>query len=220
MGKTAKHRRIRVHVVHESRMVAEALSVTLKSLLPGSQVSGWTKSWETYLNRAEGVADVVVLDNELSNGGPTAAKINSLVGTGGGIVVLGSATYPPAISRVIDSGAHAYVLQTEPAAVLAEAIAAAFRNESYRSPEVAGIVSAHVDEPIAGLTPRELEIVAAYVSGSGGTVPETAARFSLSVETVRTHISHARRKYATDQADMVSKMELRRRMVRDGWILS
>ena len=215
-----KPRRIRVHVVHESRMLAEAVSVNLKSMLPGASVDGWTKSWEVYQNRAQSIADVVLLDNELGNGVPTPAKVAALVPAGGGIMVIGSTRYAPAIRRVLDAGAHAYVLITEPSEVVAAAIASAFRQEAFRSDEVAALLQAEPTWSVPELTRRELEVVGAYISGPGASVPETAARFGLSAETVRTHISHARRKYASGAEDVVSKMELRRRMIRDGWILA
>ncbi|RFA15165.1 hypothetical protein B7R21_03790 [Subtercola boreus] len=212
-------RRIRVHVVHESRMMAEAISVKLKSALPGASVDGWTKSWHTYLNRAQGVADVVLLDNELGDGGPTSVKVRTLARSGTGIVVLGGSEYAPAIRRVLAAGAHSYMVADEGSTSIAAAIAAAFRGETYESELLGRILGAHEATPVPELTARELEIVSMYLSGPGASVPETAERFGLSAETVRTHISHARRKYAGDDLTAVSKMELRRRMIRDGWIL-
>ncbi|RFA22543.1 helix-turn-helix transcriptional regulator [Subtercola boreus] len=199
-------------------MLAEAISVKLKTLLPGSSVDGWTKSWHVYTNRDQSVADVVILYNELGNGSPTPAKVSALAPQGTGIVVLGSTTYAPAIRRVLDAGAHSYVLLTEPTDVIAAAVAAAFRNEEFISGEVQKLLADDTAEAVPQLTLRELEIVSAYLSGSGSSVPETAAQFGLSAETVRTHISHARRKYASG-GEPITKMELRRRMIHDGWIL-
>jgi DNA-binding NarL/FixJ family response regulator len=220
-GQRAKKsaRRIRVHVVHQSRMMAEALSVTMKSTLPGTSIDGWTKSWYTYQNKAQGVADVVVLDNELEDGGPTAAKVRTLARSGAGIVVMGATTYPPVIRRVLDAGAHSYVFTDEPAETVAAALAAASRGERFASDALRGVLEAASDEPVPDLTSRELEVVSTYLSGSGASVPETAVQFGLSAETIRTHIAHARRKYSTTESDILTKMELRRRMIRDGWIL-
>ncbi|MDF2443671.1 MAG: hypothetical protein JWR01_1874 [Subtercola sp.] len=199
-------------------MLAEAISVKLKTLLPGAVVDGWTKSWHVYNNRDQSVADVVLLDNELGNGTPTSAKVSALAPHGTGIVVLGSTTYAPAIRRVLNAGAHSFVLNEDSSETIAEAVAAASRNELFVPASVAQIL-AEEEVPVPALTLRELEIVSAYLSGSGASVPETAAKFGLSAETVRTHISHVRRKYSV-QNESVSKMELRRRMIRDGWILS
>jgi DNA-binding NarL/FixJ family response regulator len=215
----AKPRRIRIHVVHESRMLAEAISVKLKTLLPGASVDGWTKSWHVYNNRDQSVADVVLLDNELSNGTPTAAKVGTLVPHGTGIVVIGSTTYPPAIRRVLAAGAHAYVLQSDPSETVAAAVASASRGDVTVSDSVAELIADDTAPAVPALTLRELEIASAYLSGSGASVPETAARFGLSAETVRTHIAHVRRKYSLD-GETVTKMELRRRLIRDGWILT
>ncbi|MEA9985941.1 helix-turn-helix transcriptional regulator [Subtercola sp. RTI3] len=214
-----KPKRIRVHVVHESRMVAEAISVQLKTLLPGASVDGWTKSWETYVSRSGGVADVVVIDNELGNGGPTAFKVSSLVRDGTGVVVLGRSLYVPAIRRIYEAGAHAYLLPEEPSEAVAAAIWSAYRNTVLRPVRITELFGDSEPVAVPVLTARELQVVGAYVSGSGASVPETAARFGLSSETVRTHISHARRKYTGADGDSVSKMELRRRMIKDGWIL-
>lgn len=211
-------RRIRIHVVHESRMLAEATSVRLKTLLPGASVDGWTKSWDVYRNRQQSVADVVVLDNELRNGVPTPAKVAALVPEATGIVVIGSTTYAPAIQRLLDAGAHSYVLDSDPSETLAAAVDAAFRSEPYRSETVRSLLADQEAPMVSELTRRELEVVGAYISGSGASVPETAARFGISSETVRTHIAHARRKYSDGDGDPITKMELRRRMIRDGWI--
>lgn len=214
-----KPRRIRIHVVHDSRMLAEAISVKLKTLLPGATVDGWTRSWHTYNNRDRSVADVVVLDNELGNGSPTSAKVTTLSTHGTGIVVLGQTTYAPAIRRVLNAGANSYVLASDTSETIAAAVSAAFRNEKYLPGSVTTLLADEPSVPVPALTLRELEIVSAYLSGSGASVPETAVRFGLSAETVRTHISHTRRKYALER-ETITKMELRRRLIRDGWILS
>ncbi|RFA08350.1 hypothetical protein B7R54_03240 [Subtercola boreus] len=205
-------------MVLESRMLAEAASVRLKSLLPGTSVVGWTRSWDVYQHRQQSVADVVILDNELTNGVPTPAKVAALVVETTGVVVLGSTTYGPAIQRLLDAGAHSYVLASDPSETLAAAVDSAFRSEPHRSAAVLQLLAGQEPPRVSELTRRELEVVGAYISGSGASVPETAARFGISVETVRTHISHARRKYSDGPTDPISKMELRRRMIRDGWI--
>ena len=60
-------------------------------------------------------------------------------------------------------------------------------------------VDAAADDPLAGLTPRELEILTAI--GEGLSNPELAERFYLAESTVKTHITH-----------ILQKLELRDRV--------
>lgn len=210
-------RPIRLHIVHESRMLAEAMAVRLRVLVPRASVDGWTNSWTTYANHLGDTAHVVVLSADLDDGHPLAAKVLSLRADGVRAVVVGSSTRAPVIERAYAAGASSFVHLSEPSDTLARAVTAAIEERVHHTHAVSAILLASDRTTVPALTVRELEVAGAYVAGES--VPAVAERLDLATETVRSHLARTRRKYADLGAPGLSKLELRKRMASDGWII-
>ena len=123
------------------------------------------------------------------------------------------------VGDAIAAGARAYVLKSEPAARLVDAVDALARREPFFSPRVAGLVlSALVrarsggDRPYADpLTPREREVAQLLVEGLGSRA--VASRLGITPKTVHTHRASIMRKLGmTSMADLV-RHAIRHRLV-------
>lgn len=213
----AAERAVRLHIVHESRILAEAMAVRLRVLVPRASVDGWTNSWSTYANHLGDTAHVVVLSADLRDGHPLAAKLLSLRAEGVRVVVVGSSTRAPVIERAYAAGASSFVHPSEASETLARAVTAAIEERVHHSHAVSAILHASERTTVPELTVRELEVAGAYVDGAS--VPEVAERLGLATETVRSHLARTRRKYAELGAPGLSKLQLHKRMVSDGWIV-
>jgi DNA-binding NarL/FixJ family response regulator len=210
-------RPVRLHIVHESRMLAETMAVRLRVLVPRASVDGWTNSWATYANHLGDTAHVVVLSADLKDGHPVAAKVARLREDGVRAVVVGSSMQASVIERAYAAGASSFVHLTEPSDTLARAVTAAIEDRVHHTLAVSALLLASDHAAVPALTVRELEVAGAYVDGES--VPAVAARLGLAVETVRSHLARTRRKYGELGAPGLSKLQLRQRMARDGWIV-
>ena len=117
------------------------------------------------------------------------------------IIALSAYDYREYVYGLLRSGASAYLKKSEANREnLAAAIAtiAADRNEHWISPDLAkrlvlrNVSANSIDEPLAGLTPREIEMLR-YVA-KGRSNEEIKDDLSLSVHTVKNHIDHIRSK--------------------------
>lgn len=123
------------------------------------------------------------------------------------------------VGDAIAAGARAYVLKSEPAARLLDAVDALSRHEPFFSPRVAGLVlkaliMAHTDggrSPADPLTQREREVAQLLVEGLGSRA--VANRLGITPKTVDTHRAAIMRKLGmSSMADLV-RYAIRHRLV-------
>jgi DNA-binding NarL/FixJ family response regulator len=93
--------------------------------------------------------------------------------------------------RVLEHGAQGYVLKSDAAAELLDAVAAVGQGDIYISPRVSQRVIHHLRQPRSGrvgleaLSEREFQLL--RVLGSGMSLKECAARLDISVSTASTY---------------------------------
>ena len=122
------------------------------------------------------------------------------------------------MSDAIAAGARAYVLKSEPAARIVEAVAALLRREPYFSASVVDLLLRAVVRAQTGttadvgpLTPREREVAQLLVEGLSSRA--VAARLAITPKTVDTHRSAILRKLGlSSMADLV-RYAIRQRIV-------
>jgi DNA-binding NarL/FixJ family response regulator len=85
--------------------------------------------------------------------------------------------------RVLESGAHGYVVKSAAAQELVEAIRAAHRAEVYISPKVSQRVIQQLR--VSALSPREFEML--RVLGSGMSLKECAGHLDITISTASTY---------------------------------
>jgi DNA-binding NarL/FixJ family response regulator len=145
--------------------------------------------------------EVVLLDVHLPGGGGRAV-IEAVRGTAPDVRFLALSVSDAAedVIGLIRAGARGYVTKTITREELLDAIARVRSGDAVFSPRLAGFVldafagdlPAPVDPELDQLTPREREVL--RLIARGYSYKEVAARLSLSVKTVETHVSSVLRK--------------------------
>jgi len=134
--------------------------------------------------------DVAVLDIGMPhlNGIETARRLRETVPAAKSIV-LTMHTYDPYVLEALQAGAVGYVLKTQAAVDLVQAIREVLQGAIYLSPQVThAVVQAYLtrsDLPPDPLTSREREILQRIAEGQ--TTKEIAQRLGLSVKTIDSH---------------------------------
>ncbi|WP_432563095.1 response regulator [Kineococcus sp. SYSU DK003] len=101
------------------------------------------------------------------------------------------------IVRAVEAGATGYLLKDTPLVQLADAVRAAARGETVLAPPVAARLMARLRAPAQeGLTPRELEVLAAVSRGS--TNAEIGRELFIGEATVKTHLLRVFAKLGVD----------------------
>src|SRR5689334_6444587 len=152
--------------------------------------------------------NVVLVDVGLPPGPETALAIIAAVrASGGHPVAMGTQADPDTVFAALRAGAAGYLTKEMPAAAWGRAVAAAARGETSVPRSITALlvdyVRAHsAATPLAALMPseqrltkRELAVLESVARGN--TNRAVAAELSISVETVRSHVSHILAKLGT-----------------------
>jgi DNA-binding NarL/FixJ family response regulator len=102
--------------------------------------------------------------------------------------------------RALKAGARAYLMKSDLAEKIVEAIRRVVKGHLYVSDRVAGQMlsqltigkSLGADSPVSSLSDRELEVV--NLIGNGFSTREIATKLHISIKTVETHRAHIKRK--------------------------
>jgi DNA-binding NarL/FixJ family response regulator len=152
--------------------------------------------------------DVVLVDVGLPLA-PTAALtiIAAVREAGGHAVAMGTQADPDTVFAILRAGAAGYLTKEMPAAAWGRAVAAAARGETSVPRSITALLVDYVRThsaatPLAALMPseqrltrRELAVLESVARGN--TNRAVAAELSISVETVRSHVSHILAKLGT-----------------------
>ncbi len=152
---------------------------------------------------ADLVPDVVLMDLVIplqphaqpsDQGGVLATRQIRQVSPHSQVVVLTSYAQDELIFAAIKAGALSYLLKDADAATVLDAIQAASRGEVVLHPRIARRLMAEVSapaqppDPVAELTPRELEVL--HLIAQGRTNAEIAAELVITERTVKAHVSN------------------------------
>ena len=161
----------------------------------------------------EHTPDVAILDIAMPhlNGLETARRLREIVPQTK-IVLLTMHTEAPYVFEALQAGAVGYVLKTQAAVDIVQAIHAALQGAIYLSPRVATtVVQAYLTGstlPPDPLTSREREIAQRIAEGQ--TTKEIAAHLGLSVKTVESHRINLMRKLDIHETATLVRYAIRR----------
>ena len=161
----------------------------------------------------EHTPDVAVLDIAMPhlNGLETARRLRETVPQTK-IVLLTMHTEEPYVLEALQAGTVGYVLKTQAAVDIVQAIREAMQGAIYLSPRVANaVVQAYLTGaslPPDPLTSREREILQRIAEGQ--TTKEIAARLGLSVKTVESHRINLMRKLDIHETATLVRYAIRR----------
>jgi two-component system response regulator NreC len=205
-------RPIQVLLADDHLIVRQGLRALLERA--GMTVVGEASDGEEALQIAhERSPDVAVLDIGMPrlNGLETARRLREAVPQAK-VVVLTVHTEDPYILEAMHAGAVGYVLKTQAAVDLIQAIHDVLQGAIYLSPRVArAVVQAYVtktDLPPDPLTPREREIL--QLIAEGKTTKEIAQHLGLGVKTVESHRTRMMHKLDIHETATLVRYAIRR----------
>ncbi len=201
----SREKALRLAVYHPLRVWVDSLETLLAPRWDVEVVTAHSsQSWVRHAAQA-GRADIVLLHVDAGSAGTELAETVAELRKGSpslAVVGLSESEDPRLVAAAVRAGIRGWVQPTTWADHLVTLLHGVSRGETWIPPHLlTGVLDtltasqdtrAELGEALAGLSARELEILACLVQGMSR--PEIAERFVLSTHTVRTHINNLLRK--------------------------
>lgn len=210
--------RIRLALVDDHKMLLGALTEWIRGAASDINMVAAVTTWPELLTHEAFPVDVVLLDLDLKDNIPISLKISTLNTTGVKTVVMSTYSEPNVVREALAAGALGYLVKSEDADMIVEAIRSATRGESYISAELDLALNAGTVGGAPKLSAQERRVMALY--GGGEPVKAVAYQLSISEETAKSYLKRIREKYRVAGIDVGTKVALRKRAIHDGILLS
>jgi len=213
---------LRVLVADDQKVVRDGLTLLL-GMLPGVEVIGTAVDGADAVRQAAATGpDVVLMDLSMPNGGGVQATREILRQQPRvRVVVLTAYSDDDSVFAALQAGARGFLTKNASAGEILRALSSVRAGDAQLDPSVQrrlveavlsgeplGTSGAQAeaasppDPALDGLTPREIEVLAAIAAGLSNA--ELAARFRISGATVKSHINHLLAKTGTrDRGQLV-----------------
>ncbi len=209
--------RIRLALVDDHRMLLGALTEWIRNAASDINMVAAVASWPELLTHPEFPVDVVLLDLDLKDNIPVSLKISTLKTTGVRVVLMSTYSEPNVVREALAAGALGYLVKSEDAGMIVEAIRAAAEGESFVSAELDLALNSGEVGGAPKLSAQERRVMALY--GGGEPVKSVAFQLSISEETAKSYLKRIREKYRVAGIDVGTKVALRKRAIQDGILL-
>ncbi|ROQ41356.1 LuxR family two component transcriptional regulator [Frondihabitans sp. PhB188] len=209
--------RIRLALVDDHKMLLGALSEWIRSAADDISMVCAVASWPELLTHPEFPVDVVLLDLDLKDNLPISLKISTLKTAGVKTVLMSTYSEPNVVREALAAGALGYLVKSEDAEMIVEAIRNASVGESYISAELDLALNAAEVGGVPKLSAQERRVMALY--GGGEPVKAVAYQLGISEETAKSYLKRIREKYRVAGFDVGTKVALRKRAIQDGILL-
>jgi two-component system, NarL family, uhpT operon response regulator UhpA len=209
--------RIRLAIVDDHRMLLGALTEWIRNAAPDIDMVAAVASWPELLTHPEFPVDVVLLDLDLKDNIPVSLKISTLKTTGVRVVLMSTYSEPNVVREALAAGALGYLVKSEDAGMIVEAIRAAAEGESFVSAELDLALNSGEVGGAPKLSAQERRVMALY--GGGEPVKAVAFQLGISEETAKSYLKRIREKYRVAGIDVGTKVALRKRAIQDGILL-
>jgi DNA-binding NarL/FixJ family response regulator len=209
--------RIRLAIVDDHRMLLGALTEWIRNAAEDISMVAAVASYPELLTHPEFPVDVVLLDLDLKDNIPVSVKISGLKSTGVKVVLMSTYSEPNVVREAIAAGALGYLVKSEDAGMIVEAIRAASVGDSFISAELDLALSAGEVGGSPKLSAQERRVMALY--GGGEPVKAVAFQLSISEETAKSYLKRIREKYRVAGFDVGTKVALRKRAIEDGILI-
>lgn len=207
---------IRLALVDDHRMLLGALTEWIRGAADDISMVAAVTTWPELLTHPEFPVDVVLLDLDLKDNIPVSLKISTLKTTGVKTVLMSTYSEPALVREALAAGALGYLVKSEEASMIVEAIRAAAQGESYISAEL-DVALNGTEDGAPRLSAQERRVMALY--GSGEPVKAVAYQLGISEETAKSYLKRIREKYRLAGHDVGTKVALRKRAIQDGILL-
>ena len=208
---------IRLALVDDHRMLLGALTEWIRGAATDISMVAAVTTWPELLTHPEFPVDVVLLDLDLKDNLPISLKISTLKTTGVKTVLMSTYSEPNVVREALAAGALGYLVKSEDAAMIVEAIRSAYKGESFISAELDLALNASDVGGAPKLSAQERRVMALY--GGGEPVKAVAFQLGLSEETAKSYLKRIREKYRIAGIDVGTKVALRKRAIQDGILL-
>ena len=209
--------RIRLAIVDDHRMLLGALTEWIRQAASDINMVAAVVSYPELLTHPEFPVDVVLLDLDLKDNIPVSVKISGLKSTGVKVVLMSTYSEPNVVREAIAAGALGYLVKSEDAGMIVEAIRAAAEGDSFISAELDLALSQGEVGGSPKLSAQERRVMALY--GGGEPVKAVAFQLSISEETAKSYLKRIREKYRVAGFDVGTKVALRKRAIEDGILI-
>jgi DNA-binding NarL/FixJ family response regulator len=209
---------IRLALVDDHKMLLGALTEWIRNAASDIAMVAAVSTWPELLTHPEFPVDVVLLDLDLKDNIPISLKISTLKTTGVKTVLMSTYSEPNVVREAIGAGALGYLVKSEDADMIVEAIRSAAKGESYISAELDLALNAVDVGGSPKLSAQERRVMALY--GSGEPVKAVAFQLGISEETAKSYLKRIREKYRVAGIDVGTKVALRKRAIQDGILLA
>ncbi len=198
-------------------MLLGALAEWIRNAAPDISVVAAVPTWPELITHTEFPVDVVLLDLDLKDNIPVSLKINTLKTTGVNVVLMSTYSEPNVVREALAAGALGYLVKSEDADMIVEAIRAAALGESFISAELDLALNSGEIGGAPKLSAQERRVMAMY--GAGEPVKSVAVGLSISEETAKSYLKRIREKYRVAGFDVGTKVALRKRAIEDGILI-
>jgi two-component system, NarL family, uhpT operon response regulator UhpA len=198
-------------------MLLGALTEWIRNAAPDIDMVAAVASWPELLTSPEFPVDVVLLDLDLKDNIPVSLKISTLKTTGVRTVLMSTYSEPNVVREALAAGALGYLVKSEDAGMIVEAIRAAAEGESFVSAELDLALNSGEVGGAPKLSAQERRVMALY--GGGEPVKAVAYQLGISEETAKSYLKRIREKYRVAGIDVGTKVALRKRAIQDGILL-
>lgn len=209
--------KIRLALVDDHKMLLGALTEWIRGAADDINLVVAATTWPELLSHPQFPVDVVLLDLDLKDNIPISLKISTLKTTGVKTVLMSTYSEPAVVREALAAGALGYLVKTEEADMIVEAIRAANKGESYISEELDLALTSGNRGDTPRLSAQERRVMALY--GAGEPVKAVAFQLGISEETAKSYLKRIREKYRVAGFDVGTKVALRKRAIQDGILL-
>ncbi|HEY0261093.1 MAG TPA: response regulator transcription factor [Lacisediminihabitans sp.] len=210
--------RIRLAIVDDHKMLLGALTEWIRNAASDITMVAAVSTWPDLLIHPEFPVDVVLLDLDLKDSIPVSLKISTLKTAGVKTVLMSTYSEPNVVREALAAGAFGYLVKSEDAEMIVEAIRSATKGESYVSAELDLALNAVDVGGAPKLSAQERRVMALY--GGGEPVKAVAFQLGISEETAKSYLKRIREKYRVAGIDVGTKVALRKRAILDGILIA
>jgi two-component system, NarL family, uhpT operon response regulator UhpA len=208
---------IRIAIVDDHKMLLGALTEWIRNATDDIHMVAAVATWPELLTNPEFPVDVVLLDLDLKDNIPISLKLSTLKTTGVKTVLMSTYSEPPVVREALAAGVLGYLVKSEDAEMIVEAIRAASEGESFISAELDLALNAGDVGGSPKLSAQERRVMALY--GAGEPVKAVAFQLGISDETAKSYLKRIREKYRVAGYDLGTKVALRKQAIQDGILL-
>lgn len=208
---------IRLALVDDHKMLLGALTEWIRNAADDIAMVAAVSTWPELLTHPAFPVDVVLLDLDLKDNLPISLKISTLKTTGVKTVLMSTYSEPNVVREALAAGALGYLVKSEDAEMIVEAIRSAAKGESFISAELDLALNAGEIGGAPKLSAQERRVMALY--GGGEPVKTVAYQLGISEETAKSYLKRIREKYRVAGIDVGTKVALRKRAIQDGILL-